>query len=225
MKFEETSVWGFKHAIRGMRNPKKSWSKSDSFWKHDYDEEFLSKGIYTETFIMGLNDMKLATSLKEGGSEHRKFLRQIFVSVDITAPLYFWKEYDTYKINTTANSTSTMHTLATESITLDCFEIDDLDMDIYDEFLIDEILRICEQLRLKYLETKEKKYWKELIRWLPDGWLQLRTVTLNYENLSNIYHQRKNHKLNEWSGLDDNSNDNFMAWIVSLPYAKELITD
>ena len=208
MKFEHTDVWGFSHALRGMRNPLESWSKSDSI---------------PEEHAIGPKDLDLAQRLISGGTEHRKFLRQIFVSVDITAPLYWWKEFDTYKVGTTANSTSTMHKLASQPITRKCFEIDDLNEELVGEFGIDAIISICEQLRQKYLETKEKRVWKELVRWLPEGWLQTRTVTMNYENLCTIYHQRKNHKLNEWSGLDHPEMANFIGWIKSLPYAKELI--
>lgn len=186
-----------------------------------------------EGYIIGKNDMKLAQTLIKAGNEHRKFMRQIFISVDITAPIYWWKEFDTYKVGTTVNSTSTMHKLATTPITLECFEIDD-----YDDTLVttlpdgDEedpgnwtmysseepksIIDWIESLRLAYLETKDKRYWKELIRWLPESWLQTRTVTMNYENVRNMYFQRKNHKLTEWS-------ESFIKWVESLPYAKELI--
>ena len=182
--------------------------------------------------VIGPNDMKLAKRLIAGGGEHRKFLRQIFVSVDITAPLYWWKEFDTYKVGTTANSTSTMHKLASTPITLDCFETDDYNdmVDIFNnpspmeyplhDFIScpDGLLDMLESLRVKYNETKDKRYWKELIRWLPNGWLQTRTVTMNYENLRNMYHQRKNHKLTEWHS--------FCTWVEEcLPYSKEFITD
>ena len=156
---------------------------------------------------------------------NNKDLKFIKVSVDITAPLFFFKEFDTYKVGTVANSTSTMHKLASTPITLDCFEMDDFEdfcvdnrVDYNDfthdywEFLIDK----CEILRQKYNETKDKRYWKELIRLLPESWLQTRTVTMNYENLLNMYHQRKNHKLTEWS-------KSFIDWIRTLPYAEELI--
>ncbi len=212
MKFENTEIWGFKHAFRGMRNPLASWKKADSEFEAYY--------------FIGPNDMTLAKKLINGGSEHRKFLRQIMVSVDITAPLYWWKEFDTYKVGITANSTSTMHKLASEPITIDCFEIDDFDQDVAlidIERNPDFIISYCEYLRQEYLETNNKKYWKELVRWLPEGWLQTRTVIMNYENLRTIYHQRKEHKLNEWSGKDDSTKPNFIAWIKTLPYAEELI--
>ena len=219
MRFENTDVWGFKGALRGMRNPKNSWDRSDT--------------VFEPTLVIGENDMKLATSLIRAGSEHRKFLRQIFVSVDITAPLYWWKEFDTYKVGTTANSTSTMHKLASKPITIDCFEIDDLgDMSMMIPFVgLEESLKSftnvivdgCEGLRQKYLETGDKKYWKELIRWLPESWLQTRTVTMTYENLLSIGKQRRHHKLNEWSGKDDATKPNMIAWMRTLPYAQEFI--
>ena len=197
MKFEKTEVWGFEHAIRGMRNPLESWNKSDSFIKspHNY-------------YVIGKNDLELAQKLIKAGSEHRKFLRQIFVAVDITAPLYWWKEFDTYKIGTVSNSTSTMHKLASTPITMDCFENGEM---IY-SFTIAEL----EMNRLKYLETKDKNEWKRLIVNLPESWLQKRTITMNYENILNMYRQRKNHKLTEWS-------KSFCNWVKTLPYAEELI--
>lgn len=183
-------------------------------------------GSYTGLFeyaYIGPKDLDLAQRMIKAGTSDRKFMRQIFVSVDITAPLYWWKEADTYKVGTVANSTSTMHKIASTPITKDCFEIDDYNPDLN---LIDDVnigLRTqcfiddLEQLRQKYLQTKDKRYWKELIRWLPEGWLQTRTVTLNYEILRNMYFQRRYHKLSEWH--------QFCEWMIeSLPYAKELIT-
>ena len=200
MKFEKTDVWGFEHAIRGMRNPLESWHKSDSYWgNNEYS---------LESYVLGENDISLMQKLIKAGTEHRKFMRQIFVSVDITAPLYWWKEFDTYKVGTVANSTSTMHKLASTPITMDCFEHGEM---IY-SFTIAEL----EMNRLKYLETKDKNEWKKLIVNLPESWLQTRTITMNYENLINIIHHRKNHKLTEWS-VD------FMNWAKSLPYANELL--
>ena len=172
---------------------------------------------YKMTWI-GPNDMDLAKRLIAGGPEHRKFLRQIFVSVDITAPIYWWKEFDTYKIGTCANSTSTMHKLASTSITMGCFELDDyteLDKDF--KYEIDKLIEFLEYLRQKYNETKDKHYWKELVRWLPEGWLQTRTVTLNYENLRTICHQRQGHKLTEWA--------QFVNWARELPYSTPFIFD
>lgn len=176
--------------------------------------------------LLGPKDLQLAQRLIRAGGEHRKFLRQIIVSFDLTAPLYFFKEFDTYKVGTVANSTSTMHKLATTPITLDCFETDDfqdfpfgLDHETWSMKNSDHvkcIIRYLEDLRLKYLETNDKKYWKELIRWLPESWLQTRTITMNYENILSIIHQRHNHKLSEWNWLID-------QFKKQLPYAYELL--
>ena len=234
MNFSKTEVWGFEHAIRGMRQPLQSHSKSDSCscGKQSCDRcsQDINNGFdctlssdYTD-FAIGKNDLELAQKLIKSGSEHRKFLRQIFVSVDITAPLYWWKEESTYKIGTTENSTSTMHKLASTPITIDCFEIDDFEevgINSLSHYINttkdwwDCVIAVLEDLRQNYNRTKDKRYWKELIRLLPESWLQTRTVTMNYENLLNMYHQRKNHKLSEWH--------KFCHWIESLPYAKELI--
>lgn len=204
----------------------------------------LDNGVYNqnddihEYALIGPKDMKLAKTLIAGGSEHRKFLRQIMVSVDITAPLFWWKEFDTYKIGTTANSTSTMHKLTSKPITLDCFEIDDYnpnlvfhisdigdsDVDYTISDMTEGFIQHLELLRLKYLETNDKRYWKELVRWLPESWLQTRTVTMNYENLLSIYHQRKNHKLTEWSETDPNKPPSFIKFIKTLPYSSDFIT-
>ena len=210
MNIANTKVFNFEGALRGMRNPLNSWEKSDSTYD-DYNN-----------YIIGPKDLDLAQRLIRGGPEHRKFLRQILVSVDITAPLYWWKEFDTYKIGTTANSTSTMHKLTSSPITLKCFETDDISLGAIEEIetgspndFVTNLIYALEDLRQKYLETKDKKYWKELVRWLPNGWLQTRTWTANYEVLLNIYHQRQNHKLSEWR--------EFCKWIETLPYFEELI--
>lgn len=247
MRFENTEVFNFESALRGMRNPMNSWSKSDSYYcdkEHcatnclgHFDENNEPVCTKPNGYIIGENDLSLAQKLILAGSEHRKFMRQIFVSVDITAPLYWWKEFDTYKVGVTANSTSTMHKLTSNPITIDCFEIDDFQnieypLDIQRNELKyntdNDFIQMClipylEYLRIKYLETKEKKYWKELIRWLPESWLQTRTVTMTYENVFNIVKQRGNHKLNEWSGKDNGELSNFMKWAKGLPYANELI--
>ena len=211
MKFINTQTFNFEGAFRGMRNPKNSWAKSDStFTPH--------------MTILGPKDLKLAQTLIKAGPEHRKFLRQIMVCVDITAPLYWWKELDTYKVGTTANSTSTMHKLADTKITRDCFEMGDYDSSVvvFDEELYYvqdawcNLISICEGLRVKYNQTKEERYWKELIRLLPESFLQTRTVTMNYENLYSMYRQRKSHKLIEWR-------ESFVNWVKTLPYANELI--
>lgn len=206
-----------------------NWLMDNGILKHD-------DGIDEYAFI-GPKDMKLAKALIAGGSEHRKFLRQIMVTVDITAPLYWWKEFDTYKVGTVANSTSTMHKLTSKPITLDCFEIDDYDPHDLDipldgmdgvpvevSALVQVILDGCENLRKKYLETNDKRYWKELVRWLPEGWLQTRTVTMTYENLLSMVHQREHHKLTEWSGTGyEIVTPTFIKFAQNLPYSSDFI--
>lgn len=218
MKFEKTSVFNFEGAVRGMRNPKESWQKIDSYWVYDID---LKQPVYR----FGFNDLKLAQSLIKAGSEHRKFMRQIFVSVDITAPLYWWKEFDTYKVGTVANSTSTMHKLASTPITMDCFEMNDFEPIIEDdkisysaEVYWRNLIKHLEELREMYNRSKNPRIWKALIRELPESWLQKRTVTFDYENLLAICSkgQRRFHKLTEWSNA-------FIDWARTLPYAQELI--
>lgn len=205
-----------------------------------YDTWLLNNGILhrnnddiiVEVAFIGPKDLELAQRLIKAGPEHRKFMRQIIVSVDITAPLYWWKEFDTYKVGTVANSTSTMHKLAETPITLECFETDDMP----DYFFMSKKLRNSkvyyeafinwlEELRLKYLETNDERYWKELIRWLPESWLQTRTVTMSYENLFAMCSkgQRRFHKLNEWSGIHTKVNEFFIQWARTLPYAGELL--
>ncbi|MEG0468906.1 hypothetical protein [Amedibacillus sp. YH-ame10] len=198
---ERTSVMNFENAIRGARNPMNSWHRMDS----TYDD----KG----NFVMGPNDLDLAQRLAKAGSDHRKFIRQIFVSVDFTAPLYWWKEYDTYKVATVANSTSTMHKIASKP-----FDINDFSHDHMNEKALDSLkatIQVLEELRLEYLETKDKTIWYSMIQLLPNNYHQLRTCSLNYETLMNIYYARRAHKLDEWHDV--------CAWIESLPYAKELI--
>ncbi len=216
MKFENTSVYNIYNAILGARNPMNSWGKSDSVFK-GYDGKI-------ENTLIGEKDLELMQKLIKAGSEHRKFMRQILVSVNITAPLYWWKEFDTYKVGTVANSTSTMHKLASTPITMDCFEMDDFqDFDIEVNDLVysnsnswNTLIVECEYLRQKYNETKEKKYWKALIRRLPESWLQKRTVTISYENVYAMINQRRTHKLSEWSKA-------FIEWTKTLPYAEELL--
>ena len=210
MKFENTDIYNFKNAIRGMRLPMNSNDKSDS-------QITMLQG-YEVDYIIGNNDLDLMQRLIKAKSPHDKFMRQIFVSVDITAPLFFWKEMDQYKVGTTTNSQSTMHKLATTPITIDCFETDDYEQITFGVGEVESpqmIINYCEKLRQKYLETKDKRYWKELVRWLPESWLQTRTWTANYEVLRNIAHQRQGHKLTEWQS--------FIDWVKTLPYANELI--
>ena len=222
----------------------------DANEKYDYDEDYdnfydaqekYSKWLdrngvlkiqndCIEYAFIGPKDLDLAHRMIKAGASDSKFLRQIKVCVDITAPLYWWKQFDTYKIGTTANSTSTMHKLSSTPITLDCFETDDYNRDLilFNETYNDEVISFAvddfsrelidtlEQLRIKYNETKDQKYWKELVRWLPNGWLQTRTVTMNYAVIRNIYFQRLHHRLNEWK--------QFCNWVEQLPYSDDLIT-
>lgn len=201
IKLERTSVMNLENAMRGARNPMNSWNRMDSF----YDED--------GNYVLGPNDLGLAKRLRRAGSDHRKYIRQVFVSVDITAPMYWWKEYDTYKVATVANSTSTMHKIHSKPFELDDFSHDHLtaESEAYLQTIVDHL----EEIRLKYVETKDKAYWYDLIQLLPSSYNQMRTCTLNYETLINIYFARKNHKLDEWH--------TFCDWIKTLPYAKELI--
>lgn len=215
IKIKNTDVWGFEHAIRGMRNPLNSWEKSDSGYgcKHsncDCCYESNECNLKYDEYILGERDLDLATKLVKAGTDHRKFIRQIIVSVDITAPLYWWKEFDTYKVGTVANSTSTMHKITAKGFTMDDFSIDDT----MKHRFIGTILE-CENLRREYMATNDKTYWRALIQLLPCSYNQMRTVTMNYENLRNMYHARKNHKLTEWH--------EFCKWVETLPYAKEFI--
>ena len=285
MQFNNTRVYNFEGAFRGMRNPMNSWDRGDSYFglvdiynenaltdvcdawideidntarkelgmpllNHDedytayydklnfYENWLTNEGVLNTTTdhvdlfdvaFLGPHDLNLAQSLVLAGNEHAKFMRQIFVSIDITAPLYWWKEFDTYKVGTVANSTSTMHKLSSTQLTKDVFEFTNLGL-IVDEYSIphennverifedyvNDIIEMCENLRLKFLETGDSAYWKALIQILPNAFLQTRTVTMSYANLRNIYFQRKNHKLSEWH--------DFCDWIKTLPYSKELIT-
>jgi len=216
IKFENYDIWGFEHALRGMRNPLNSWEKSDSGWEGLVDDE---------NYYIGPFDLALAQRLIQAGPEHRKFLRQIMVSVDITAPLYWWKEFDTYKVGTVANSSSTMHLIHTRPITLDDFSYDHLglfvtDADVgWDErsiHILEDVVSLLNEYRELYLNTKDRQYWWQLIQLLPSSYNQRRTVTLNYENLRSMYFQRRNHKLDEWR-------IGFCGWVEDLPYAEELI--
>lgn len=198
---ERTSVMNFENAIRGMRNPLSSWEKSDS----EYDEN----GEY----LIGEADLTLGGKLARSGTDHRKFLRQIFVSVDITAPLYWWKEFDTYKVGTVANSTSTMHKIHARPFTRADFSCDRMTDDAL--ACLDATIAFLEKRRLTYVETKERALWDDMIQLLPSSYNQMRTCTMNYENLVNIYYARREHKLPEWHTVCD--------WILSLPYADKLI--
>mgnify|MGYP004515817319 FL=1 len=197
---EHAKVMNLEGAIRGARNPLNSWSRIDSA----YDEN--------GNYVLGQNDLELAKRLCKAGSDHRKFIRQILVSVDITAPMYWWKEFDTYKVATVANSTSTMHKIHSKPFALDDFSHDHLSADAVRA--LETLLVFLEQRRLRFVEKKDKADWYDLIQLLPSGYNQKRTVTMNYENLLNMYYARRNHKLLEWHTYCD--------WILSLPYTKDL---
>lgn len=200
------------------------WLRKNGVLRCDYDHNAI------EYAYLGPKDLDLAHRMIKAGASDSKFLRQIKVCVDITAPLYWFKQFDTYKIGTTANSTSTMHKLSSTPITIDCFETDDYnrnlilsesnEKDAVISFAVDdfskELIENLEKLRIKYNETKDQKYWKELIRWLPNGWLQTRTITMNYAVIRNIYFQRLHHRLSEWK--------QFCNWVETLPYSDDLIT-
>ena len=231
IKFENTEVMGWEAAIRGMRNPMNSWEKSDSEKiTAALKNEEIAPGVSAYNYVLcepytklGPNDLDLMTRLRNAGTDHRKFMRMITVYVDITAPLYWWKEFDTYKVGTVANSCSTMHKIAEKEFELEDFSYEHLLTDepipgrIYSAMgMMNTTVENLNMFRGLYLETKDKKYWWQMIQLLPSSYNQKRTVMLNYEVLANIYNSRKNHKLDEWSV-------GFMEWIKSLPYS-ELIT-
>lgn len=213
IKLERTSVMNMENAIRGMRNPMNSHDKSDSHTTYIENSETGNKAAFE--FFIGENDLALAGKLARAGGDHRKFMRQIFVSVDVTAPLYWWKEYDTYKVGTVANSESTMHTIHKKPFVEEDFSLERCVDDLIVVRSIDTVLNALNHCRDKFLETGNKAHWESMIKILPSSFNQMRTCTLNYENLINIYHARRNHKLNEWH--------EYCAWIESLPYAAELI--
>ena len=201
LKVEKVSVVNMENAIRGARNPMNSWARMDSY----YNE----KGEY----VLGENDLALASKLAAAGSDHRKFLRQIIVSMDITAPLYWWKEFDTYKVGTVANSTSTMHKIQAKEFERDDFSCDRLTDDAL--AVLDSLISYLEGERVKFNETKDRTYWHNMIQLLPSSYNQLRTVSMNYEVLINIYYARRTHKLAEWHTLCE--------VIENMPYADKLI--
>lgn len=244
IKFEHTEVFGWEASTRGLRNPLNSWDKSDSSFKKDYLLNNQLTEITVPRLYIGKNDLNLMQRLRKAGTDHRKYLRMIVVYVDITAPLYWWKEFDTYKVGTVANSCSTMHKIHAKEFTLDDFSCEHLT----DAFSIDNAsnpLNAMEHTifclnfyRNLYLKEKDKRYWWQMIQLLPSSYNQKRTVMLNYEVLNNIYKSRKNHKLDEWSEniikvdgveftnkwLNDEMYVGFCDWIKTLPYAEELIT-
>ena len=239
IKLENYEVLGWEHAIRGMRNPMNSWDKSDSTFKEtaethavDYsdnpDGAIKTLCVQFDALSIGPNDHELMMKLRNAGTDHRKFMRMIDVYVDITAPLYWWKEFDTYKVGTVANSCSTMHKIHSEEIKLDDFSVDEMELSLvgedYEGEYIDYynvgdcftgVVENCELLRKKFVETGDKRYWRALIQLLPSSYNQKRTVKLNYEVLANIYESRKNHKLDEWREL--------CKWIEELPYSELIV--
>lgn len=249
LKIENTEVIGWEAAIRGMRNPKNSWGKSDSEWYPigipTTNPAAINDKYLSQKYCLGDNDLDLMTRLRNAGTDHRKFMRMIAVYLDITAPLYWWKEFDTYKVGTVANSCSTMHKIAAKEFTLDDFshehllhldettdlshtdipliglKYSDEDGDILGSLLKDSVdvmnltIDMLNKCRKKFLETNNKDYWWQLIQLLPSSYNQRRTIMLNYEVLANIYKSRRNHKLDEWH--------TFCDWIETLPYS-ELIT-
>ncbi len=251
IKIENSEVMGWEHAIHGMRNPMNSWEKSDSDYrkflsqkcdecgKYNIPDENSCDGCWVDNykfpykgFIVGPNDFDLMTRLRNAGTDHRKFMRMIVVYLDITAPLYWWKEFDTYKVGTVANSCSTMYKIAEKEFTLEDFShehlaecdgewVDILTVDPYSfpamesTDILKTVVEGLNRFRSRYLETKDKKYWWQMIQLLPSSYNQKRTVMLNYEVLANIHKSRRNHKLDEWH--------TFCNWIEELPYS-ELIT-
>ena len=226
IKFEHPEVWGWEHAIRGMRNPLNSWERSDSYPAVDCGKCGIidREGICYpkehdctpyKCYAIGDNDLSLMRRLIRAGSSHRKFLRQIFVSVDITAPRYWWAEFDTYKVGTTANSCSTMHKITAKEFTLDDFSHEHLIPRALDT--LQATVDALNAYRSDYIQTKDKIAWWQLIQLLPQSYNQRRTVTLTYENLLNMVSQRRGHKLNEWH--------DFCDWVFTLPYAEELLKE
>ncbi len=199
IKIERTTVMNFEGAIRGARNPLNSWARIDSC----YDEN--------GNYVLGANDLDLAKRLCRAGSDHRKFVRQIIVSTDITAPIYWWKEFDTYKVGTVANSTSTMHKIHSKPFDIEDFSHDRMSPDALEAMR--DFIKVLEKKRLSFVETKDKNDWYDIIQLLPSSYNQMRTVTMNYENLVGMYYARRAHKLDEWHKYCD--------WVLTLPYFKE----
>ena len=243
IKIENVEVVGWEHAIRGMRNPKNSWDKSDTVYGTYWGDIDGHKCFDNDGFTLGNNDFDLMKRLRDAGTDHRKYMRMITVYLDITAPLYWWKEFDTYKVGTVANSCSTMHKIHAKEFTLDDFSIEHLiskeinfglkkvsefgwentdpegvDVDgnyMYPDYLVEMTIDYLNHYRNLYLETKDKKYWWQMIQLLPSSYNQKRTVMLNYEVLANMYKSRKAHKLDEWR--------NFCEWVKQLPYSELII--
>ncbi len=228
IKLEKTEVFGWDAAIRGMRNPMNSWDKSDTMWIHDSLDDDLPEAIdfnfdNLTRKVIGENDLKLMKNLSKAGNDHAKYLRMINVTVDITAPLYWWKEYDTYKVGTVANSCSTMHKIQAKEFTEEDFSFEHLgflpwgDGEYNFKASIYETINDLNIARELFLETKDKRYWWQMIQLLPSSYNQKRTVQLNYQVLKSMYFSRRNHKLDEWK--------EFCKWISQLPYFREIILE
>lgn len=229
IKIENTEIFGFGAAVRGMRNPMNSWDKSDSLYCSDGRADCADCGYSRNTglpcpidnpLVVGKNDLKLMKSLSKAGNDHAKFLRMINVTCDITAPLYWWKEFDTYKVGTVANSCSTMHKIAVKEFIVDDFSHEHLfdfcpNCDTDSETVLRYTIKWLNYCREKYLETKDKKYWWQMIQLLPSSYNQKRTIQLNYQVLKSMYFARRNHKLDEWHDLCE--------WIETLPYFTEIV--
>ena len=217
IKIENAGVFGIESAIRGMRNPMNSWNKSDSYWGFAEDPSPINPND-EPFFFIGENDLGLMKRLSKAGNDHAKFLRMIHLQCDVTAPLYWWKEFDTYKVGTVANSTSTMHKIQAKPIELSDFSTEEFDLPneygiSFNDCMIN-VVADCETLRRLFVETDDKKYWRGLIQLLPESYNQLRTVDLNYQVLKSMYWARKEHKLNEWR--------DFCEWCLTLPYFYEI---
>lgn len=210
IRFEHTSVMNIENAIRGMRNPLESWDKSDSYSTHVENPQTGNVGAFQ--FFLGDADLALARKLAAAGSDHRKFLRQIFVSVDITAPLYWWKEYDTYKVGTVANSTSTMHKIHAKPFSREDFSCERMSSVALHS--LDVVIVTLEDARKLYNQTSDIRYWHDMIQLLPSSYNQTRTCTMNYENLMNMYRARHEHKLPEWR--------EFCAWAAELMFFRAI---
>ena len=239
IKVENIDAWGFVHAVRGLRNPLQSWDKSDSHWEWVEDPSPINPDDTGMMFVVGENDLDLMRRLYRAGTEHRKYLRQIFVSMDITAPLYWWKEMDQYKIGTVTDSCSTMHTIAAKEFELDDFSHEHLFGDfepierksetdyevifntnkilLKSDTVLMCLIEVLNFYRKRYLETKDKKYWWQLIQLLPSSYNQRRTLTMSYENVVSIIRQRTGHKLDEWNA--------FVEVLKDLPYVKEIVNE
>ena len=223
IKVEKIDVWGFEHAIRGMRNPMNSWDKSDSGWKI-WSPEY--PNLSEAEYMVGKNDLDLMRRLYQAGPEHRKLFRQIFISMDITAPLYWWKEFDTYKIGTTADSCSTMHKIHAKEFAIEDFSTEHLetlarfdeDGEMHKPYMVLKVVIDClNACRNSYLQTKNKTDWWQMIQLLPSSYNQKRTVTMNYENVVTMIRQRTGHKLDEWT--------DFVTLLHGLPYIAEIIDE